>query len=674
MSKSKSTYELIAARQSRAAKQFLSTPTEAPLTKSLQNETLVSVINSKWVEWTLSSVENVFGSNYVINRGVNLLAQQIAQVPLVIYRGDDPMDRDFILPGMFDIQNPHPDMSIYEVLYQGLIYYFYRGEFMVRVNRTIGTVLEPLNPKLMRWDNTKWVYNNKINIPVEELIYLQLFNPDNTSRGLSPVDVVKEEILNDYKAREYSSKFFEHFARVGAVLENGDMGISSDDMKALVDQFNQAHQNSSQAHKTLGLPPGVKINYPDQTMKDMDFAQGRLDVRDRILGVLGIHKSVFGATDSVDRAVADAAMRQLWIHTLKPTAIRLQEKINQHLMKRYFKPFQVYFDFSSIEELSDSADSVILRAKGLKELGYTMNEVNDYFDLGMDEVTDPIGSTRFVPSSMVPYDLMSFDDDYEDEGKSVKVGDKLDKIVELIDEPTKIEKKVRIYAINFNKLERSLERKIGGKVRKHLSEQLGKVMRVIKGTKSKAIDELLIYTALKELLESEGEALAALLTPVFRDGTLDASKLALNAINIKADPVINEKVVLDRVNKIRGINNTTFKLIRSQVSESIKAGETVDQLADRVKGVYKFASSRARTIARTESGYVINNTTDGTYRENGVQKKQWLGGTRESHAAQDGQIVNYNEPFDNGLMYPHDPSGPAEEVINCTCALAPIIE
>ena len=223
-------------------------------------------------------------------------------------------------------------------------------------------------------------------------------------------------------------------------------------------------------------------------------------------------------------------------------------------------------------------------------------------------------------------------------------------------------------------MERSLERKIGGKVRKHLSEQLGKVMRVIKGTKSKAIDELLIYTALKELLESEGEALAALLTPVFRDGTLDASKLALNAINIKADPVINEKVVLDRVNKIRGIDNATFKLIRTQVSESIKAGETVDQLADRVKGAYKFASSRARTIARTESGYVINNTTDGTYRENGVQKKQWLGGTRESHAAQDGQIVNYNEPFDNGLMYPHDPSGPAEEVINCTCALAPIIE
>ena len=59
--------------------------------------------------------------------------------------------------------------------------------------------------------------------------------------------------------------------------------------------------------------------------------------------------------------------------------------------------------------------------------------------------------------------------------------------------------------------------------------------------------------------------------------------------------------------------------------------------------------------------------------DNNIKKKQWVGGTRPTHAAIDGQIKDFNDTFDNGLMYPHDPSGEAGEVINCTCALAPII-
>jgi hypothetical protein len=32
--------------------------------------------------------------------------------------------------------------------------------------------------------------------------------------------------------------------------------------------------------------------------------------------------------------------------------------------------------------------------------------------------------------------------------------------------------------------------------------------------------------------------------------------------------------------------------------------------------------------------------------------------------------IGINEPFTNGLMYPLDPTGAADEVINCRCVLA----
>ena len=43
--------------------------------------------------------------------------------------------------------------------------------------------------------------------------------------------------------------------------------------------------------------------------------------------------------------------------------------------------------------------------------------------------------------------------------------------------------------------------------------------------------------------------------------------------------------------------------------------------------------------------------------------------TRTSHAHVDGEIRELEEKFSNGLLYPSDPKGKAEEVINCRCAL-----
>lgn len=40
---------------------------------------------------------------------------------------------------------------------------------------------------------------------------------------------------------------------------------------------------------------------------------------------------------------------------------------------------------------------------------------------------------------------------------------------------------------------------------------------------------------------------------------------------------------------------------------------------------------------------------------------------RQTHKAIDGEKVLFNQPFSIGLMYPHDPSAPASEVIGCQC-------
>lgn len=48
--------------------------------------------------------------------------------------------------------------------------------------------------------------------------------------------------------------------------------------------------------------------------------------------------------------------------------------------------------------------------------------------------------------------------------------------------------------------------------------------------------------------------------------------------------------------------------------------------------------------------------------------------SRESHVSLNGDIVDSDKSFKNGLDYPGDPKGSASEVINCRCVLIPIVK
>ena len=62
-------------------------------------------------------------------------------------------------------------------------------------------------------------------------------------------------------------------------------------MKKVTEQFNALHGGSKNAHKTLGLPGGIEHKEPKNSMKDMEFREGRKDFRDESLANQGIHKA-----------------------------------------------------------------------------------------------------------------------------------------------------------------------------------------------------------------------------------------------------------------------------------------------------------------------------------------------------------------------------------------------
>lgn len=635
--------------------------------------------------------ENIFSQHYTIFRGINLLSTLGSSLPISIYKGDEIVPKD-VKFDTFDIYKPKPYMSFNELNYIALIYFFYRGEYMVEIVEEPFLYLQPINPQRMtlNTDKTTWKYDDGIErrtILNENLIYVKLLNPDDElGRGLSPVDVLKSELANEKSAIRYNTNYFKNHGQIGGFFYDSEGKARVEDMQVIVKQFDSIHKGEEKAYKTLGLPGGIRYEDFKQTMQEMQFLESVKDTRDKFLAILGIHKSLFGVTDQVNRSVSEEATRMLWLHTLKPQMIRIQETYNSVLFNRYFPLYTFTYDFSQVEELKRSIDTIDKQARLLKFLGYTTNEINEFLKIGMQEIDDPVMNIRTLPTGVIPFS--EFDQENSQETATAKIDDKnIDDI--LIDyfppEDIKEIQSSTIYRENkyiksIERLKSSSEKELAGKIGKFFSIELGDVIRIVLGNKKASDDKIDVNTTLAEIMNKINDnksKLSSRVKPVLEKHSLEMDKFAISFIRSKESASIPEEIIESMSNEIKSISNYSYKMIRNQIKSGVEAGETIDQIADRIKDVYKFQSARARVIARTETLKLVERTTEKRYMESGVQKKQWLntGGpeSREEHNANAAQgPIPINEPFQNGQMNPGD--GDASQVVNCRCTMIPIID
>lgn len=140
--------------------------------------------------------------------------------------------------------------------------------------------------------------------------------------------------------------------------------------------------------------------------------------------------------------------------------------------------------------------------------------------------------------------------------------------------------------------------------------------------------------------------------------------------------------ITNRSNQLAGqVTQTTYDQITRQLAEGVTNGESIPDLAARVRSVFADATAnRATTIARTETISGFNGASQLFATEAGpdvVGGQEWIATfdnrTRDDHAGADGQIVNIGDPFDVGgepLAYPGDPAGSAANTVNCRCTVA----
>jgi len=134
------------------------------------------------------------------------------------------------------------------------------------------------------------------------------------------------------------------------------------------------------------------------------------------------------------------------------------------------------------------------------------------------------------------------------------------------------------------------------------------------------------------------------------------------------------------VNRLVGVGDTAWNMIRGKVTDAISSGASNDRLRNELLNITQFSEFRADVVARTEVqfAYANGNWQAGqALGEFGPVEKEWLAAgdarVRDSHRSISGTRLPIDQPFrlSSGaqMMYPHDPSGPASETIQCRCVL-----
>lgn len=120
------------------------------------------------------------------------------------------------------------------------------------------------------------------------------------------------------------------------------------------------------------------------------------------------------------------------------------------------------------------------------------------------------------------------------------------------------------------------------------------------------------------------------------------------------------------------------KQITASVTSGILQGHGVKQVADdlqkRIETMNRESAVRTARTALTGAENAGRLDSLGAAKKRGIDvQKEWVatmdGRTRHSHRMVDGEIVDQDKKFSNGLRYPGDPAGPGREVYNCRCAM-----
>jgi SPP1 gp7 family putative phage head morphogenesis protein len=477
-----------------------------------------------------------------------------------------------------------------------------------------------------------------------------------------------------------------------------DKPISQEQAKQLRTQWESMHKGSARSHRIAVLGYGTQFQKVQLSPKEMEYLRLKTYNRSTILARYGVQPAVVGIKDEytpLSGKDTGEQMREFWNVTLIPELQSYVDKLRTDFFERLGLDRLGYsgeFDLNAIQELQEDEDKLSTRERQDVKEGITkINEVR------ARRKQDPVpwGNTWWRPFSVVPAESAinplaggpgSAGDDSAVGERNVTPVESLFKTALPPASPYPAAYRVAHWQKVVAKWE-ALEKGYVERIKAWMFAERSRALTLLaEGWPAKDAYAELMDRIVDEVHWAEASEEFAAMAREFGLKAADLTEEDLSELfsdlgleidfSIAATDAITRLEF--RVNQIKGVVSETMRSqLRRALEHGIQGARNIEEVADGIREVFNVGRNRARTIARTELGGAYNDCRISGYLFAGFTEHEWLT-ARDAHVRPTHQIDMerrvIGEPFSNGLLYPNDPSAPAEEVVNCRCVSLPVFQ
>ena len=609
---------------------------------------------------------------------ISFLADNAAQIPIKVYERASDTDRPRVhdSPAALLLANPNPDMTAFEFkrwMYSDLLLY---ERFL--------TLLFPSKETQSGWElrpiPASWIQSYKgtspfapdsiivgvpgnaaIEVPSDMFVLFHGYDPTDPMRQYSRISALKETLHEQVESNGFRRQMWHRGGRFNAYLTRPkDVASWSE---AAFQRFKTTWEESwagSKASDGGGMPileDGMEIKTVQFNSRDAQWAESVKLSREDCAAVYHVNPAMIWPGSGQTYASAKDNARALYNDCLAPTLIQATDRINMVVLPRVKEEKSHYAAYDiTIKTEGTYEDKIKTLSSAVGAPFLSRNEARAKLDLpaidGGDDLITPLNVLTGGLASPRDTDSTNYNSAALEQARGV-------------------------LGLKSAKDEEPKERKANGKPN---AEDAKKLIEVYKGFFKRQAKSILPKIGAGKEWWNEERWNNELADDLFAEALGISVETARSAIKElwddgKYDPDRTEAYIRKMCERrAEMVNQATHE----QLSKAIEAPEDEEGLKDTPEGVFENAEknrseSAGNAFACALAAWSLLEACRQNQRRGENVYKTWRvtsGNPRSSHAAMDGETVQYDEPFSNGAQWPGDIDNlGVEEVANCQCIL-----
>jgi len=546
------------------------------------------------------------------------------------------------------------------------------------------------NGKLIGWEYRDG-QGKSVRLLPEQVIRLYGWNPYNDWRGLGDYPSANIAAESDWLAGKFTRNLMSNNGDTGPLIV-AKTGVPTDPQREQIIMAlkeKRAAQLRGEFRPTF-LTGDISVEDPAIKSPDATFVAQRLENRHEIYSAFGVPPSL--ADVKAAYSIGSASdFYQLILNTCIPEGKKFCAAIEVLIKKFTGQSVEVGLNWDEHPVMQEVRKERLDAADKLWSKGVPMKEIDEY--LGLDLPDYDGKEIGYLPINVIPATeaatAQPSEADYSEppteQPKNPEQPEAVKNLLTILRAPVvqRSAKNKQIWEAHM-RLRSKAVKQYQSKASKVFNDYRVRALQKLQHAKQKAIE----HRSLLDLIFDHKEFSVTLtknLDPVTRAVLQSAGEELFDEIGRADDPWTMPsqdvlKYIGSREGYIHGVSDTARDQLNTAIQESEKSGEGIDEMTDRIRGVFNNLSKyEARRIAMTETSAAYGFSRDKAMTAAGVQYKTWLSShgpnVRPAHAKAEldygpDSAIPMDEPFvvdGEELMYPGDPDGSAGNIINCQC-------